>query len=142
MSDRGQLPRSGSVRAPARTRQAEMRRALPFIVVAVGFLIAQPLIVKLGRPPSWDESIYLSQVSYAAPALPFAASRSRGIVVLVAPLAWLHSPLWIVRFSLALAAAAALAGTFAIWNAVIGRPAAWVAAALCASSWLTLFYAS
>ena len=31
-----------------------------------------------------DESIYLSQVDPAAPALPFAPSRSRGITVIVA----------------------------------------------------------
>src|SRR6185503_9745767 len=60
----------------------------------------QAVVGSLHRAPSWDEAIYLSQVTRGAVALPFVASRARGITVLVAPLASLGAPLWLVRLAL------------------------------------------
>ena len=91
-------------------------------------------------PPSWDESIYLSQVAQG-PSLPFAASRARGITILVAP--WVGSgvPLTALRVVLVIAAAAAITGAFVPWIRLIGKGAVW-AAALFASGWVTLSYGS
>ncbi|HJQ72922.1 MAG TPA: hypothetical protein VJ887_05875, partial [Actinomycetota bacterium] len=48
------------------------------LVVGVGYLVVQLFAFSLDRPPSWDEAIYLSQVSPGAVALPFLPYRARG----------------------------------------------------------------
>jgi hypothetical protein len=112
-------------------------------IAAVGaaFLVAELLIASLHRAPSWDEAIYLSQVSRGSPALPFAASRARGIVLLVAPVAGLGGSVATVRAFLSVASAAALVGAFWIWEPVVGA-AAPLGAFLFGFSWLGLFYGS
>jgi hypothetical protein len=100
---------------------------------------AQLLLVGIERSPSWDEAIYLSQVSPDVAALPFVASRARGIVVIVAPLAATGVPLPILRLVLAAASAAAVAGAFQPWIRSLGWGAPAAAAIFC-TSWLTIFY--
>lgn len=90
--------------------------------------------------PSWDEAIYLSQVA-PGPALPFAASRSRGIVALVAPLAAPDLPLPVIRAAIAAAAAIALALAFLTWTRIVGGAAVWAAAAF-AFGWPVLLSGS
>ena len=109
--------------------------------VATASFAIQAVVGSFRRAPSWDEAIYLSQITRGAPALPFVASRARGITVLVAPLSGVGAPLWLVRLALALAAAVALALAFRAWIPLVhwGAP---LGAGLFAFSWPVCFYAS
>ena len=68
---------------PPDSEVAVARRLL--LVVGLGYLAIQLIAFSLGRPPSWDEAIYLSQVAPGAEALPFVPSRARGITFLAIP---------------------------------------------------------
>ena len=109
-------------------------------VAGASFAI-QVVLGSFRRAPSWDEAIYLSQVTRGVPALPFAASRARGITLLVAPLSSVGAPLWLVRLCLALVAAVALALVYRLWIPLVhwGAP---LGAGLFAFSWPVCFYAS
>jgi hypothetical protein len=109
--------------------------------IAVAFLLAQLLLFDLHRPPSWDEAVYLSQVSPGVPATVFAPSRARGITFLVAPVALAGGSVAATRLWLAVASAAALGLAYAAWSKTIGGASA-VAGGLFGSTWLALFYGS
>jgi len=83
------------VRLPSRLRDddrtmtatkttASVRRLL--IVLGAVYLASQLVLFSIRRPPSWDEVIYLSQVTPGMRAMMFGASRARGITLLVAPI--------------------------------------------------------
>jgi hypothetical protein len=121
-----------------RSHRRSARRWL--VVVGAAYAVVQLSSLQLDRAPSWDEAIYLSQVTPGAAAYNFTASRARGITFLVAPFAVTRS-LPVVRAGLAVAAAIALVGAFWPWVPTIGAAAPAGAAAV-ASSWTTLFYGS
>lgn len=102
-------------------------------------LLGQLVIGSLVRAPSWDEAIYLSQVTRGAHALPFVASRARGITLLVAPLASVGTPSWALRLFLAVTSTLVLVVVFRLWVPVVGTGAV-VGAGLFAASWSALFY--
>lgn len=112
-------------------------------LIAIGFiyLLAQVLLFSPDRAVSWDEAIYLSQVTPGVTALPFAASRSRGVVLLVAPLSMSGAGLPVIRLILACLSSAALIASFSVWIPRLGALAVG-AAALFASTWLSLLYGS
>jgi hypothetical protein len=110
-------------------------------LVGGAYLLAQVVLFSAHRAPSWDEAVYLSQVSPHSPAVVFAPSRARGIVLLVAPVASFTDSIAAVRIFLEIASAAALSGVFLLWVSVIGW-AAPVAALLFGFSWLGLLYGS
>lgn len=123
-------------------REAEIATARRLVVlVGLVFLAVQLIAFSSDRPPSWDEAIYLSQVSPDAEPLPFVASRARGITVLAMPVILLGGSLSTLRVFLAIASAAALIGAFRLWAPVIGLGAVG-AAVLFAGAWPTLFYGS
>lgn len=101
--------------------------------------LCQLVVGSLTRAPSWDEAIYLSQVTRGAHALPFVASRARGITLLEAPLTSIGAPLWTVRLFLAAASALVLVVVFRVWVPVVGTGAVF-GAGLFAASWPALFY--
>lgn len=111
------------------------------VVVGLAYLAAQLLAFSLDRPPSWDEAIYLSQVTPGAEPLPFVPSRARGITFLALPILQLGGSLPQLRLFLAVASAVALIGSFRMWTPVIGIGAA-AAALLLAGAWPALFYGS
>lgn len=111
------------------------------ILVGSGYLLAQLVLFSARRAPSWDEAIYLSQVSPGARALAFAPSRARGITLLVAPVLQLGGSLTAVRFFLAAGSALGLAAAFWVWIPTVGL-AAPLAGCLFGFSWLGLFYGS
>jgi hypothetical protein len=74
---------------------------------------------------SWDETVYVSQVSGHAPAAYFDAARARGVPLLVAPVTLATSSVAVLRGYLALASGLALLG--ALWTWRPARPA-WVLA--------------
>jgi hypothetical protein len=113
-----------------------------FAAVGVAYALLQLLTTSVRRAPSWDESIYLSQVWRSGVALAFAPSRARGITLLVAPAAWTTGSVTLSRIFMAVAVAALLALAFSLWGPLVGRGAAVAAAALFAGWWVTIFYGS
>jgi hypothetical protein len=127
------------MRLPPDSDIATARRLI--VVIGLASLIAQLLLFSLDRPPSWDESIYLSQVTPGAAPLPFVPSRARGITFLAAPVLQLGGSLAQLRLFLALASALLLIVAFRSWVPIIGFGAA-AAAVLFAGAWPALFYGS
>ena len=121
---------------------AEIARARRLILlVGLGYLVAQIVAFSLDRPPSWDEAIYLSQVTPGAEPLPFVPSRARGITFLAIPILQAGGSLLQLRLFLAVASTVALTASFRAWAPVVGFGAV-AAALLFAGAWPTLFYGS
>lgn len=121
---------------------SEVASARPLLVfVGLAYLVVQLLAFSFDRPPSWDEAIYLSQVTPGAEPLPFVPSRARGITFLALPVLQLGGSLLQLRLFLAVVSAAALVASFRMWAPVIGFGAV-AAAVLFAGAWPVLFYGS
>jgi hypothetical protein len=93
--------------------------------VGVAFTAAQLAFVTPRMGLSWDESVYVSQVSGHAPAAFFDPARARGVPLIVAPVALLTGSVAVLRIYLSVLSGVALA--LALWT---WRPlrAAWVLA--------------
>jgi hypothetical protein len=128
-----------SERSSKADEPAHERAWIWFGAVGSILFLAQVALTDLGRAPGWDEAIYLSQVDPDVPTLPFAASRARGIVVLVAPLVAAGLPLTAIRAVLALGSSAALVAAAAAWRPIVGTRIAAAAAATIGGTWLVLF---
>jgi len=111
------------------------------ILVGAGFFAAQLTLFSVHRAPSWDEAVYLSQVTPGARAVFFAPSRARGITLLVAPVTGLGGSIAAVRVFLAAASSVALVAAFLAWVRILGS-AVPLAAFLFGFTWLALFYGS
>jgi hypothetical protein len=116
-----------------------VRRLL--IVLGSVYLASQLVLFSLRWPPSWDEVIYLSQVTPGIRAMMFVASRARGITLLVAPVTIAGGSLTVVRLVLAIMSSAALVVALLMWIPSIGI-AAPIAGSFFACSWLALLYGS
>jgi hypothetical protein len=136
---------SAEISVPTPT-DATGRRRLPdsdsiwwLIAVAAAFTGAQLIFVRL-HGLSWDEVVYVSQVSRHAPAAPFDPARSRGIPFLVAPAALVTSSVTVLRVYLAIASGAALCGALLAWRRL--RPTWLLALAGLAfgSLWVAQYY--
>ncbi len=93
--------------------------------VAAAFSVCQLLFVSSRLGLSWDEAVYVSQVSVHAPAAYFDAARARGVPLLVAPVTLLTSSVMALRVYLSVASGLALLGALWVWRSL--RPA-WVLA--------------
>lgn len=111
------------------------------LLVAILYGLAQIVFLDVERFLAWDEAVYLSEVSPHAEAVGMGAHRSRGITLLVAPVAVLTDSVVVLRVYLTALSSAALFGAFVVWCRSI-EWAAPVATALFASSWLAVFYGS
>ena len=111
------------------------------LLVGAAYLVAQLLLFSPKRAPSWDEAIYLSQVTPGVHPIAFAPSRARGITFLVTPVAVAGGSVATVRLFLAVASSVALAASFLVWVPALGL-AAPGAAFLFGFTWLGLFYGS
>jgi hypothetical protein len=124
--------------AVGRVRQADSIWWLA--IVAAGFTVAQLALVapKLGL--SWDETVYISQVSAHAPASYFDPARARGIPLLVAPVTMLTSSVLALRIYLSVASGLGLFLALLTWRRL--RPAWQLALAglLFGGLWTTLYY--
>ncbi|WKX68852.1 hypothetical protein [Streptomyces sp. XD-27] len=125
-----------------RARLSVPRRpsAVPWLaVVAAGYAVLQLALVvpQMDLGLLWDESVYASQVDPRRPALFFSAPRSRGISLLVAPVVSVTESVDVLRVLLALLAAGALYAAFRVWERIVGRAAAALAALLFAGLWIT-----
>jgi hypothetical protein len=79
----------------------------------VAFTVAQLVFVSLRMGLSWDETVYVSQVSGHAPAAYFDPARARGVPLLVAPVAVLTSSVTALRVYLSVLSGFGLA--LALW---------------------------
>jgi 4-amino-4-deoxy-L-arabinose transferase-like glycosyltransferase len=122
------------------SRDARMARGL-LVVVGAAYLVAQLLLFPSNRAPSWDEAIYLSQMTPRVDAIAFAPSRARGISLLVSPITMTGGSIRAVRLFLAALSSVAVVGSFLLWVPALGLGAP-VAAFLFASTWVGLFYGS
>jgi hypothetical protein len=109
-------------------------------VVSLGFVAVHVVLVGLDRPINWDEAVYLTQVVGERPTVFFEPHRTRGMPLLVAPIAVFDPSMVALRLYLVLLGAAGLYAAFATWIRTIG-PWAALAAALYAGHWVSVFYA-
>jgi hypothetical protein len=110
------------------------------VAVGAAFTAAELLFVSPRMGLSWDEAVYVSQVSGHAPAAWFDPARARGVPLLVAPVAALTSSVVALRVYLSLACGLGL--TLALWTWRRLRPA-WVlglAGVLFGGLWVAQYY--
>jgi hypothetical protein len=89
--------------------------------VAVAFTLSELLFVSVHMGLSWDETVYVSQVSHYAPAAYFDPARARGITLLVAPVTLLTSSIVALRVYLSVASGLGLFLALLAWRGL--RPA-------------------
>jgi hypothetical protein len=109
-------------------------------LVAAAFTAAQLAFVSPRLGLSWDEAVYVSQVSGHVPAAYFDPARARGIPLLVAPVAMATSSITALRVYLSIASGLGLFGALMAWRRL--RPA-WVLALAglsFASLWVAQYY--
>lgn len=110
------------------------------VAVGAAFTAAELLFVSPRMGLSWDESVYVSQVSGHVPAAWFDPPRARGVPLLVAPVAALTSSVVALRVYLSLACGLGL--TLALWTWRRLRPA-WVlglAGVMFGGLWVAQYY--
>src|SRR5260370_19716995 len=110
------------------------------VEVGAAFTAAELLFVSPRMGRSWDESVYVSQVSGHAPAAWFDPARARGVPLLVAAVAALTSSVVALRVYLSLACGLGL--TLALWTWRRLRPA-WVlglAGVMFGGLWVAQYY--
>ncbi|MFJ9566652.1 hypothetical protein ACIRQQ_42290 [Streptomyces fuscichromogenes] len=128
-------------RLPARPAEPQRPRRDPWLAtVAAAFTLAQLVLVRPGLGLGWDETVYVSQVSGHVPAAYFSAPRSRGISLLVAPIASWSDSTVPLRIYLAVLSGLALHLALRVWRHHFRPGVLALAAALFASLWVTLFY--
>lgn len=113
------------------------------LVIAIGVvsLVVQLLFIPRGWPTSWDEAVYLSQVTPGMDGLFFNAWHARGITLLVAPVTLPGGSVSDVRLFLTVLSAITVTLTFRLWIPVVGIAAA-LAAFVFSFSWQGLIPAS
>jgi hypothetical protein len=109
-------------------------------LVAAAFCLAQLVFVAPRLGLSWDEVVYVSQVSGHAPAAYFDPARARGVPLLVAPVTLLTSSVLALRCYLSVASGLGLFAALLAWRSL--RPA-WLlalAGVFFAGLWATQYY--
>ncbi|MFF8234652.1 hypothetical protein [Streptomyces caelestis] len=112
----------------------------PLAAVAAVFTVAQLVLVRPVLGLGWDEIVYVSQVTSHTPAAFFSAPRSRGVSLLVAPVASWSSSIPLLRVYLALLSGLALFLALRAWRGLFPTRVLAGGGALFASLWVTLFY--
>ncbi|WP_190201611.1 hypothetical protein [Streptomyces djakartensis] len=112
----------------------------PLAAVAAVFTVAQLALVRPVLGLGWDEIVYVSQVTSHHPAAFFSAPRSRGVSLLVAPVASWSPSVPLLRVYLALLSGLALYLALRAWRGLFPTRVLAVGGALFASLWVTLFY--
>lgn len=117
---------------PARPGKHDGRQAVPartdllwLLGVAAAFTVAVLTLNPLHQGFSWDETVYVSQISKHTPAMPWAPERARGMPLLVAPVTLITSSPTALRVYLSVLAGVALFLALLAWRRL--RPA-WVLA--------------
>ena len=102
--------RDGRQPVPARTD------LLWLLSVAAAFTVAVLALNPLHQGFSWDETVYVSQISKHTPAMPWAAERARGMPLLVAPVTLFTSSPAALRVYLSVLAGAGLFLALLAWR--------------------------
>ncbi|MGX1567083.1 hypothetical protein [Streptomyces sp. NPDC055506] len=123
---------------PGAPRGVRGNRALA--AVAAVFTLAQLALVRPVLGLGWDEIVYVSQVTPDTPAAFFSAPRSRGVSLLVAPVASWSTSVPLLRVYLALLSGLGLYLALRAWRGLFPTRVLVVGGALFASLWVTLFY--
>ena len=123
---------------PRTTRWTRGNR--PLAALAAVFTLAQLALVRPVLGLGWDEIVYVSQVTSHHPAAFFSAPRSRGVSLLVAPVASWSPSVPLLRVYLALLSGLALYLALRAWRGLFPTRVLVVGGALFASLWMTLFY--
>ncbi|MFD0551064.1 hypothetical protein ACFQ0X_19120 [Streptomyces rectiviolaceus] len=141
----GRLPSRLSGRLSGRLpSRLSARDDLPLLAACAAFALLSLTLVPLTLTLGWDEIVYASRFPPYAPATPFSAPRTRGVPLLISPVAAWSDSTVLLRVWLTLLSTAALYLGFRPWLRVLAhRPAAvGVAAGLYGSLWFALFYAN
>ncbi|WP_152627518.1 hypothetical protein [Streptacidiphilus melanogenes] len=109
-------------------------------LVAALYALSQLVFVTPSMGLGWDETIYVSQVSGHVPAEFFSAPRSRGITLVVAPLAAVTHSTVALRVYLSLMSALGLFLALLAWRRVRDTRVVALAGALFAGLWITEYY--
>ncbi|WP_182454631.1 hypothetical protein [Streptacidiphilus sp. P02-A3a] len=123
---RGRLPGGDSVRWLA--------------LVAVLYTLSQLLFVSPSMGLGWDETVYVSQVAPHLPAEFFSAPRSRGVPLLVAPLAAVTDSTPALRIYLSVVSGGGLFLALLAWRRLRDTRVLALAGGLFATLWVTEFY--
>ncbi|MFF1699733.1 hypothetical protein ACFVXC_39905 [Streptomyces sp. NPDC058257] len=132
------MERGGPTTAPRVPRRVGSQ-IWPAVVAGV-FTLTQLALVRPGMGLGWDEAVYVSQVSGHAPAAFFSAPRSRGISLLVAPVASWSSSTSLLRVYLAVLSGLGLFLALRVWRGLFPVRVVALAGALFATLWVTVFY--
>jgi hypothetical protein len=139
----------------SRVRRGTHRRGSPepghvaLVAVAVAYAATVLVRTSMTMPLAWDEAVYASQVAGDVPAAHFSAHRSRGMSLLLAPVATVTAAVPPLRLFLAVLSGVLLYGAFRPWLRIFGAggvrahaylPA--VAAGLFGTLWITVLYGS
>ena len=114
--------------------------ARPLAVLAAVFTLAQLALVRPGLGLGWDEIVYTSQVTSHHPAAFFSAPRSRGVSLLVAPVASWSDSTALLRVHLAVCSGLGLFLALRAWRGLFPTRVLVTAGAFFASLWVSLFY--
>ncbi len=139
---------AGALPAAARRREhrsgpdasGKAHDSRPLAVLAAVFVLAQLVLVRPVLGLGWDEIVYTSQVTSHHPAAFFSAPRSRGVSLLVAPVASWSDSTALLRVYLALLSGLALYLALCVWRGLFPTRILVTAGAFFASLWVTLFY--
>nr|WP_262505683.1 hypothetical protein [Streptomyces sp. TRM68367] len=130
----------GREQTPGADASRRARGTAPLAALAGVFTLAQLVLVRPGLGLGWDETVYVSQVGTQGPAAFFSAPRSRGVSLLVAPIASWSTSTPLLRIYLAVLAGLGLYVALRAWRGLFPTRVLVVAGALFASLWVTLFY--
>lgn len=135
-----------AVRTPAPAARRTNRRlpsadSLWWLALVAGlFTLAQLVFVVPRLGLSWDETVYISQLSVHAPAAFFDPARARGVPLLVAPVSLLTGSVVALRIYLAILSGIGLFLALLTWRGL--RPA-WIlalAAGAYGTLWVAIYY--
>lgn len=143
MADGANAMLAGRRRDEATTASRTPRRlrgdALIAAVAAV-FTLSQLVFVHPWMGLGWDETVYVSQVTSHHPAAFFSAPRSRGVSLLVAPVASWSSSTELLRVYLAVLSGLGLYLALRAWKGLFPARVLATAGAFFATLWVSLFY--
>jgi hypothetical protein len=132
-------PITTSTLRPARDSQRIARLGL--LAVATAYVAVHFLLFDLDRPIGWDEATYFTQVARGRPAVFMEPHRTRGLVLLTAPLGPFDPSMSVLRGYLAILGGLGLFAAFATWIRTLGLAVPFAAVTF-ASYWVTLYYSA
>ncbi|MFI8165909.1 hypothetical protein ACIGAN_06035 [Streptomyces sp. NPDC085931] len=127
-------------RTPAADPAGGGRGDRALAALAAVFTLAQLALVRPVLGLGWDEIVYVSQVTSHTPAAFFSAPRSRGVSLLVAPVASWSESVPLLRVYLAVLSGLALFLALRAWRGLFPARVLVTGGALFATLWMTLFY--